>query len=249
MNPSLNTVHAVAHERSKLQKYICRFLDKPLLFLSLLWSILTIIEISMGLPDFFSNIALAIWGIFLIDFMVEFLIAPKKLIYLRQNILTAISVFLPALRIFRIFRMIKILQATSAVRTVRLVRMLSSLNRGIASVGKGLKKRGFGYILAMTVFVIFAGAAGILKFENVSQTQDSVQAGIRNYADAVWWTSMLMTTIGSEYSPKTAEGRILCFILSLYALTVFGYITASLASLFIGLDSPRNAVRHNQHNA
>lgn len=33
---------------------------------------------------------------------------------------------------------------------------------------------------------------------------------------------MLLTTMGSEYWPQTAEGRILCLLLSVYAFAVFG---------------------------
>jgi voltage-gated potassium channel len=43
--------------------------------------------------------------------------------------------------------------------------------------------------------------------------------------------------MGSEYWPQTPEGRILCFILSLYAFTVFGYVTAVLATFFVGRDA------------
>jgi len=39
---------------------------------------------------------------------------------------------------------------------------------------------------------------------------------------------------GSNYWPVTPPGRMLTFILALYALAVFGYITAALASFFIG---------------
>ena len=45
---------------------------------------------------------------------------------------------------------------------------------------------------------------------------------------------MLVATMGSEFWPQTAEGRILCFLLALYGFAVFGYITASFASFFVG---------------
>lgn len=48
---------------------------------------------------------------------------------------------------------------------------------------------------------------------------------------------MLMTTMGSEYWPKTPEGRVLCFFLALYAFAVFGYVTATLATFFIDRDA------------
>jgi voltage-gated potassium channel len=48
---------------------------------------------------------------------------------------------------------------------------------------------------------------------------------------------MIMTTLGSEYWPLSASGRVLCFFLSLYAFGVFGYVTATLATFFIGSDA------------
>ena len=47
---------------------------------------------------------------------------------------------------------------------------------------------------------------------------------------AVWWTAMLLTTMGSEYWPRTPEGRVLCLLLALYAFAVFGYVTAAIAA-------------------
>lgn len=61
-----------------------------------------------------------------------------------------------------------------------------------------------------------------------------MESGLHNYSAAFWWTAMLMTTMGSDYSPKTPEGQVLCFFLALYAFAVFGYVTATLATFFIG---------------
>jgi voltage-gated potassium channel len=43
--------------------------------------------------------------------------------------------------------------------------------------------------------------------------------------------------MGSEFWPKSVEGRILCFLLALYGFAVFGYITASFASFFVERDA------------
>jgi voltage-gated potassium channel len=48
---------------------------------------------------------------------------------------------------------------------------------------------------------------------------------------------MMVTTIGSEYFPQTIEGRVLCFILALYGFAMFGYVTATLATFFVGRDA------------
>jgi voltage-gated potassium channel len=46
-----------------------------------------------------------------------------------------------------------------------------------------------------------------------------------------------MTTMGSGYWPESAEARVLCLLLALYAFAVFGYVTAALASFFVGRDA------------
>ena len=48
---------------------------------------------------------------------------------------------------------------------------------------------------------------------------------------------MIMTTMGSQFGPETAEGRVLYLFLALYAFGVFGYVTAALATFFVGRDA------------
>jgi voltage-gated potassium channel len=92
-----------------------------------------------------------------------------------------------------------------------------------------LRRRGLIYVVGLTVTVALLGARGMLAFEPVSE----IEGGFTSYPDALWWTGMLLTTMGSEFWPKSVEGRILCFLLALYGFAVFGYITASLASFFV----------------
>jgi voltage-gated potassium channel len=114
---------------------------------------------------------------------------------------------------------------------LRLIRVVSSLNRSMKALGASLSRRGFGYVAALTVLVTFAGAAGMYVFENESP------GGPNSYGEALWWTAMIMTTMGSQYWPQTAEGRVLCVLLALYAFGVFGYVTATLATFFVGRDA------------
>jgi len=87
----------------------------------------------------------------------------------------------------------------------------------------------------LTLLVVGLGAAGMLSFEPASQ----VQGGFTSYGDALWWTAMLLTSIGSQYWPVTAEGRVLTVLLSLYGFATFGYITATFASYFVGRDAEK----------
>lgn len=221
----------VKAERESLLERLEDWLETPLLILGFVWLALLVYELVWNLTPALELLGTAIWVIFIADFALKFWLAPEKIEYLKASWLTALALLVPALRVFRIFRVFRVFQAARAARGLRLFRVLTSLNRGIKSLGASFKRRGFGYVVALSVIVCFAGAAGMLAFENDQPN------GIQTYADALWWTAMLLTSIGSEYFPQTAEGRILCFLLALYGFAVFGYVTATLATFFVGRDA------------
>lgn len=221
----------IQEERRTLVARLEEWLETPMMVLGFVWLALLVYELIWNLSPALELGVTVIWIIFIVDFALKFALAPDKTDYLKTNWLTALSLLVPALRVFRIFRALRVLRAARAVRGLRLFRVLTSLNRGMKALGASFGRRGFGYLVALSVIVVFAGAAGMLAFEN------EVEGGIKTYGDALWWTAMMLTTIGSEYFPKTAEGRILCFVLALYGFAVFGYVTATLATYFVGRDA------------
>ncbi|CAN5292774.1 potassium channel family protein [soil metagenome] len=232
------------HERWELLRTINDFTDRPMIVLSMFWLVLLIIDFTTGLSPLLSLLTNVIWAVFILDFLLEFIIAPQKGPYLRRSWLTAVSLMIPALRIFRLFQALRVLRAARAARSISMVRLITSLNRGMRALGRTFGKRGFGYAVALTLIVILAGAAGMLVFESPASLRQAGEeevaqgrGGLHSYSEAIWWTAMLMTTIGSEYWPVTAEGRILTWLLSLYGLAIFGYITATIASHFIAQDT------------
>lgn len=232
MNPKNEIVRQkVRAEQQSLVLKLEDWLETPLLVLGFVWLGLLVYELIWSLSPALEWLGVIIWIIFILDFALKLLLAPGKTDYLKSNWLTALSLLLPALRVFRVFRIFRVLQAARAARGIRLFRVLISLNRGMKALGASFGRRGFGYVVALSVIVTFAGAAGMLAFEK------EVEGGIKTYSEAVWWTAMLLTSIGSEYFPKTAEGRVLCFILALYGFAVFGYVTATLATFFVGRDA------------
>ena len=222
---------ALERERSELLRRLDAWLEPPMLVLAFAWLVLLVAELVWGEKVAFEVIGGIIWAIFVLDFSLELVLAPRKGVYLRENWLAAVSLLVPALRIFRIFRMLKLLRMARIGRSLRLFRLVSALNRGMGALGASLRRRGFGYVLSLTVLVNFAGAAGMYSFES------GVAAGLNTYGEALWWTSMVLTTMGSQYWPQTLEGRVLCFFLALYAFAVFGYVTATLATFFVGRDT------------
>jgi len=222
---------ALERERYELLQRLEDWLEAPMLILAFAWLALLVAELVWGESLSFEIIGTIVWVVFILHFAMEFLLAPHKAAYLRSSWLTAISLLIPALRLFRVFRVFRLLRLARVGRSLRLFRVVSSLNRGMRALGANLQRRGFGYVITLTVLVIFGGAAGMYAFES------GTPGGLNSYGEALWWTAMLMTTMGSQYWPQTPEGRVLCVLLALYAFAVFGYVTATLATFFIGRDA------------
>ncbi len=187
----------------------------------------------MGESELLSMLSTGIWIIFGIEFAVRFWLAPHKLAFLKKNWLTALALVLPALRLLRAFAIFRLARSFQALRALRLVRLVGAANRSMNAFRSTLQRRKVGYVTALTLVVTFLGAAGMYNLEPSSEMSEG---GFTSYWDALWWTAMLLTTIGSQYWPITLEARILSVMLSVYGLGVLGYITATLASFFVGRD-------------
>lgn len=210
-----------------LQRLV-EWLELPMVVLGLVWLALLIVELVRGsLTPFFLWLSTAIWIVFIAHFLLEFYLAADKVSFLKHNWLTLIAVIVPALRVFRFARILRIARAG---RGLRLVRILTAFNRGMAALAQTLGRGGFPYVVGLTVLVALAGAAGMYAFEKEAANG----AAMESFGSALWWTAMILTTMGTDYWPRTPEGRILCFFLALYAFAVFGYVTAILATFFVG---------------
>lgn len=225
------TTENTERERGEILSRLERWLEVPMIVLGLVWLVLLVAELIWGISPLLETISTVIWIIFIIDFAVKLILAPRRLEYLKRNWLTVLSLLLPALRVLRAFAMLRVLRAASAVRGITLVRVITAVNRGMKALGRSMGRRGIGYVIGITTLVLFTGAAGMFAFER------SEPNGFQSYSEALWWTAMIFTTMGSAYWPQSPEGRVLCVLLALYAFTVFGYVTASLASFFIGRDA------------
>lgn len=226
----------IDRERQTLLNLIQSWLEVPMVVLAFLWLAIFLIEVIWGLHPLLTAIGYIIWGFFVLEFILGISLAPRKRTYLKHNWLKAISLPIPALRIFRIFYILRFVRIVRISRGLQMIRLLSSVNRGMRALRTSMRRRGFGYIVALTVIVALTGAAGIYSFERDAPDGSELDS----YGMSLWWTAMIMTSIGSEFWPQTGAGRILCFILALYSLGVFGYITATLATFFVGQDAERD---------
>lgn len=204
------------------------WLEKPMMALGVVWLILLVIELTGELGPGLRALGTAIWLVFIVDFALRLLLAPRKLAFLRRNWLAAISLAVPALRFVRALRF---LQVARGARGLHLVRILGSLNRGSAVLRRAMRRRRLGYVLTLSVLVVVLGAAGLYALER------GAGSGFGSFGAALWWTGRMVMTIGPEFWPATPEGRVLSLLVSLYGYATFGYVTAAFASIFVERDA------------
>ena len=215
-------------ERWEVLRDLERWAETPMVVLGFAWLALLVVELTRGLGPVLTTVGTVIWGVFVLDFLLRLALAPAKLAFLRTHWLTAVSLVVPALRFARALRAARGLRLLGRVR---LVKVVGAVNRGMGALSKSVGRRHFGYVVALTTLVTLTGAAGMYAFER------NMPGGPGDFWSALWWTAMVMTTLGSEYWPRTGEGRVLCFLLALYSFSVFGYVTATLATFFVGRDA------------
>jgi voltage-gated potassium channel len=218
--------------REELREKLDRHLDLPLALASVVVVLLIIIQLSSEVNECWQGrleaLSWGLWGLFFLEFLVKFALAPVKRRYVRNHWLDVLIVLLPFLRFLRLARVLR------TTRTLPALQLLIFGGRGSESTLALLKRCRLGQLAIISLIVILLGAAvGFLLEGDASGSQ------IRTFGDALWWSATLITTVGSELHPTTIGGRILGFLLMLYAVGIFSYFIASIASVLVGLDAQR----------
>jgi len=215
-------------ERYRLVAEIEAVLDGPTTYLALLFAALLVAEIaltaqSMAVPAVLGWIQLAIWAVFVVHFLLGITISPDRGRYLRRNWLTALSLIVPFLRALRVLRAIRVLRATNSLR------VLVSFNRTARSLRGALAWSRAGYAAGLALTAAFLGSAVLLMFE-----ADAPNSQITDYAEALWWASATLTTVGASSEPVTLGGRIVALLIMLGGLVLLGYVAGVLAAILFG---------------
>lgn len=209
-----------------------RGLDRVALPLSLVWLLILVLELVGQQAQWLFVSGTLLWLVFLLQYVLKAWTSPDRLKYVSRNFLFGLALTIPLLRFFRVQNELPWVGYLTATSGAQLVWIFGSVNFGMRSLQRDFRRRGVGLVIALTAVVLFVGAAALYNFERAEPG-----VGLHSYAEALWWTSMQMTTIGSGYSPVTAQGQVVALAISIYACGVFGYLTASLATFFIGQDS------------
>jgi voltage-gated potassium channel len=219
--------------KQRFLKAFARNLERPMLFLSFVWFVVIVTELVNGISPFLLIFGTILWALFVFYFVVRLAIAPRNVTYLRRNWLFILAILVPVLRFFPFLQTLPLARALTATLGMQVVWMFASADQGLRSLRRAMGRRGAGYALTFTVIVIAAGAVGMLHFE----IDSPAPGGIHSYPKALWWVAMQITNIGSGYQPTTAGGLVLCLSISIFAVAIFGYLTAVFAAVFIGRDA------------
>lgn len=238
-NGELRGLREAPRLREELRERLDRYLDVPLALASVLLVLLAVIELSgdVGEPwrGRLAILGWALWALFFVEFVVKFALAPVKRVYLRRHWLDALMVLVPFLRILRVLGILR------AARALPIFRLLVFGGRSSGATLVLLKRRRLGQLAIVSALVILIGAAmGFILESGASGSQ------METFGDALWWSAATVTTVASEVYPVTAGGRILGFLLMLYAVGVFSYFIASIASVLVGSDARQTSEGENE---
>ena len=173
--------------------------------LGLLWLVLIIIDLTTGLSSLLQTISTGIWVLFVLDFGLKFTLAPQKIPFLWANVITLISLAIPALRFVRLARSLTLLRSVRAMRGVRLVRLIGSANRGLRSLSRSFGRRGFGYVLLTTLLVTLLGRYVRLREQGSRRLQKLRRSGLMDAHTAVVAGQRLLAAFGGgAYSVLSA---------------------------------------------
>lgn len=216
--------------RESLRERLDRYLDLPLALASILMVLIAVIEIGGEVDEPWRGrlaiLGWSLWGLFFAEFVAKFVLAPNKRVYLKRHPLDVLVLLVPFLRFLRLLRVLRV------TRTLPVLRLLVFGGRGSGAALAILRRRRLGQLALISVLVVFIGAAAGYALE-----AGAPGGTITDFGDALWWSAALVTTVGSELHPVTAGGRLLSFLLMLYAVGVFSYFIASIASVLVGLDA------------
>ena len=207
-------------------------LQPSMLLLSLVWLCVLIFEMVNGTTFLLSRFGTLLWILFVLYFLLRLWTATNKYSLLKKNWLFILAILFTVLRFFPTLQPTLLIRSLNITLGMQVIWIFVSADQVIRFVRRALGHRGVGYVLALTGMVLFAGGAAILHFE--SESGDV--ARIQTYGNAVWWTAMQMTNIGSNYTLRSEGGKLFGLMVSIYSAGMFGYLTALFAAQIIDHD-------------
>lgn len=181
----------------------------------------TVFSLSSEVGILLGYIDTAVCFVFLYDFFHRLYLAPNRVKFVLWNWIDFVSSIpmLPFVRWGRAVRVIRIFRILRAFRSSKLIIHQLFSNRGKAIFAS--------VCLIAIVLTIFSSIA-------ILNVEDAPESNIKTPADALWWSTVTVTTVGyGDKFPVTSEGRIIAIILMISGIGLFGAFTALFASYIL----------------
>lgn len=166
----------------------------------------------------------AVWGVFLLEYAIEFTLSPQRSAYVRRNWLSPVVLLLSFPLLPDLLGTVRLARLA---RFLRFARLAGVTARGLGELRQVLARRGLLYIAVTTTVLILAGAAALEVLE-----PKTVGGGFFN---AIWWAIVTASTVGyGDIAPSTVWGRIIAVLLMLSGIGLISTFSASITSYFVG---------------
>ncbi len=151
------------------------------------------------------------WAVFVVDYVVKLVLAPKRLKWFFRHILDFLLVALPFLRPLRLMRVAMVWTSVHRVG------------------GRTLRGRLSIYTIGSALLLVFVASLAVLEAE-----RNASGSNIHNFGEAVWWSFVTITGVGyGDFEPVTVEGRVVAVGLMVAGIALIGVIAATLATWLI----------------
>lgn len=204
-----------AYDAAMTQLLWRRYAEWPLVIAAVLFVIAYSTQVIGNISErdggFIEIVVWSTWALFLVDYLANLVLAPKRGRWFIRNLHELVILALPALR---------------PLRLLRLVTLLKVLH---GAAGNALRGRIITYVLGSALLLTYAGALAVLDAE-----EQADGSNISNFGDALWWALTTVTTVGyGDHYPVTVLGRFVAAGLMVGGIAVLGVVTASVASWLI----------------
>jgi voltage-gated potassium channel len=228
----------VRQRRELLKVYEDRW-GRPLFYLSCVYLVVVYLEILPGLHwDPWLRIADGvIWAVFVVDWVKRvFFIRPERLPKRLPYALSPLCIL-----DFIVVLSFPILLVTNSAWAglVRLARVAAQLGRTAEGAKRVFSRDSLIWIGPFALAIVGFAAVYVMQAEKLAE-----KATIDSFGDAVWWALVTMMTVGyGESYPITTEGKVAAGFLMITGIAAVGWLTAALASTFVGNDEASVGVR------
>ena len=152
----------------------------------------------------------ATWLVFVIDYVVNLVLAKPRWRWFYTHLLDLAIVVLPMLR---------------PLRLLRLVTLLAILNR---TAGAAFRGRVIVYAAGASTLLVYVAGLAVLDAER------GAGGSIQTLGSALWWAFVTITTVGyGDYFPVTPDGQLVAVGVMIGGIALIGVVTATLASWIV----------------